>query len=145
MPNLDAKGLTYEVVGTGTNVVNQMPHGGTEVDAGTKVLVYVEEGEIDASLSEITVPDVKGKTLEEAQSTLESAGLTVTYTGESTGIVQKTEPSYGTKVTPGTQVTLTMIKDESSNNASDDEGGKTQENSEGAASSKSSENEDNRT
>ena len=145
LADLDAKGLTYEVVGTGTNVVNQMPHGGTEVDSGTQVLVYVEEGENEASLLEVTVPDVKGKTLEEAQSALEGAGLTVTYTGESTGIVQKTEPSYGTKVTSGTQVTLTMIKDESSNNTSDDESSNNQDKSEGAASSSSSENENNST
>lgn len=145
LADLDAKGLTYEVVGTGTNVVNQMPHGGTEVDSGTQVLVYVEEGENEASLLEVTVPDVKGKKLEEAQSALEGAGLTVTYTGESTGIVQKTEPSYGTKVTSGTQVTLTMIKDESSNNASDDESSNNQDKSEGAASSSSSENENNST
>ena len=119
-----------------------MPHGGTEVDSGTQVLVYVEEGENEASLLEVTVPDVKGKTLEEAQSALEGAGLTVTYTGESTGIVQKTEPSYGTKVTSGTQVTLTMIKDESSNNTSDDESSKNQDSS---TSSSSSENENNST
>ncbi len=119
LADLDAKGLTYEVVGTGTSVVNQMPHGGTEVDAGTKVLVYVEESQNNNSLNEITMPDVKGKTLEEAQKTLEEAGLNVEYTGESTGVVQKSEPSYGTKVEAGTKVMLTMINDESSDNASD--------------------------
>ncbi len=130
LADLDAKGLNYEVVGTGDVVVNQMPHGNTEVELGTEVLIYVEEGESTETISAITVPDVKGKTLEEAESVLQSAGLTVTYTGESSGVVQKTEPSYGSQVDSGTQITLTMIKDESSDNNIDEENQEKSENSE---------------
>ncbi len=105
LADLDAKGLTYEVVGSGNNVVNQAPHGGTEVNIGSKVLIYVEQGEGESG--SVVVPDVSGKTYEEAKSAIEAQGLTV-YTESQEGVVDKTEPAYGISLEEGAQVTLIM-------------------------------------
>ena len=56
LSDLDSKGLSYEVVGSGSNVVNQAPHGDTEVNVGSKVLIYVEKGEGEQTT--VTVPDL---------------------------------------------------------------------------------------
>ena len=105
LADLDAKGLTYEVVGSGNNIVNQAPHGGTEVNIGSKVLIYVEQGEGESG--SVVVPDVSGKTYEEAKSAIEAQGLTV-YTESQEGVVDKTEPAYGISLEEGAQVTLIM-------------------------------------
>mgnify|MGYP002608649945 FL=1 len=110
LADLDAKGLTYEVVGNGNSVVNQAPHGGTQVSTGSKVLIYVEKGSDESSTANIVVPDVKGKTFEEAKKAIEAEGLTAKAEGDESGVVQKTSPSYGVSVESGSEVTLTLVK-----------------------------------
>lgn len=110
LADLDAKGLTYEVVGNGNSVANQAPHGGTQVNTGSKVLIYVEKGSDESSTANIVVPDVKGKTFEEAKKAIEAEGLTAKAEGDEGGVVQKTSPSYGVSVESGSEVTLTLVK-----------------------------------
>ncbi|MBQ9069088.1 MAG: Stk1 family PASTA domain-containing Ser/Thr kinase, partial [Eggerthellaceae bacterium] len=65
-----------------------------------------------SSSSQVSVPDVAGKTVEEATALLEQAGLKVASTHETTddtypaGQVVRTDPAVGAGIAPGTAVTL---------------------------------------
>ncbi|MBQ9068154.1 MAG: PASTA domain-containing protein, partial [Eggerthellaceae bacterium] len=65
-----------------------------------------------SSSSQVSVPDVAGKTVEEATALLEQAGLKVASTQEATddtypaGQVVRTDPAVGADIAPGTAVTL---------------------------------------
>ncbi len=112
LTELDAKGLTYEVVGSGNSVVNQAPHGPVEVEEGSHVILYVEKGE--GETGNIVVPDVKGMTKEEAMTALVDAGLMAEFLGEEGGVVSATSPQYGVTVEEGStvQVTLSLPEEE---------------------------------
>jgi len=102
--DLEVLNLQYEVVGSGNKVVNQMPHGSAVVKEGSKVLIYVEKGEDETGT--IVVPDVKGKTYDEAVKILTERGLGAVIYGDETGIAAGTEPKYGLTVEKGTEVTI---------------------------------------
>lgn len=102
---LDSSGLEYEVVGTGNTVTNQVPAAGTEVDRGSKLLIYVTKGEDEKA--GIKVPDVRGLNYEEAVKAITDAGLSAVIKGdEENGIVKKQSPVYGVFVEEGSEVTL---------------------------------------
>ena len=82
------------------------------------MLIYVEKGSDESSTANIVVPDVKGKTFEEAKKAIEAEGLTAKTEGDEGGVVQKTSPSYGVSVESGSEVTLTLVK---SDNTAEDE------------------------
>lgn len=104
--SLDSKNLTYRVVGTGNTVTNQFPHGGTQLDEGSQITLYVEKGEDDQGT--MPVPDVKGKTYTEAVTILNDSGFEVEAIENAEGIVISQEPKYGVSVEPDTKVTVTM-------------------------------------
>lgn len=106
--DLDGKDLRYKVVGTGNQVVNQVPKGGTSVDVGSEVILYVEKSAEDSGT--VSVPNVVGKTYTEAEKTLQDAGFTVAFEGDNTGIVTAQNPKYGVSVEKNTEVLLTMEK-----------------------------------
>ena len=109
LSDIDAQGLKYKVIGNGNTVTKQVPESGTKVDADTQILVYVEKGENDTG--NIAVPNVKGKTYDEAKAAIEATGLTCTLNGESTeGVVEKTEPVSGVRLAAQGEVKLTMGK-----------------------------------
>ena len=56
--------------------------------------------------SEIKMPDLKGKTMEESDKILTGLGLNPSYTG--TGKVSSQAPAAGTSLSPGTVVSLEM-------------------------------------
>lgn len=102
---LDSAGLSYEVVGSGNLITNQVPAAGTEVEKGSKLLIYVTkaEGEEDG----IKVPDVRGLSYEEAVSEINGAGLSAVIKGdEENGTVKSQSPAYGLYVEEGSEVTL---------------------------------------
>lgn len=85
-------------------VVTQRPTAGEEVDQGTSVDVVV------AGKAEVTVPDVVGMTAEEAADALGAAGLEaksieVEHDAEA-GTVVDQAPEAGSKVAPGSEVTV---------------------------------------
>ena len=102
---LDSKGLEYEVVGTGNVVTGQVPAAGTEVDKGSKLLIYVKKSETDGE--GIKVPDVRGFDYDSAVKSISDAGLFAVITGdEENGVVKSQEPAYGLFVEKGTEVKL---------------------------------------
>ncbi|MDD3569861.1 MAG: penicillin-binding transpeptidase domain-containing protein [Lachnospiraceae bacterium] len=106
LTELEINNLNYELVGSGNNVVNQVPHGGAEVLEGSKVILYVEKGE--GETGNVIVPTVKGLQYEEAVTALVDAGLEVVLKGDKTGIVTDVSPKSGVTVEEGTEVTITI-------------------------------------
>ena len=89
-------------------VIGTDPAEGTEVDKETEVKVFISTGP-----SEVTVPDVSGRTAEEAERLLEEVGLAVAGAPKpedsptvEEGRVTKTDPPATTAVSAGTKVTL---------------------------------------
>ena len=96
-----------DTVAKGT-VVGQLPGAGSSVAKGTVVGIAVSQGKAPAS---VTVPDLVGKTVEEAYSTLKQLGLVpigVPEPGatEPDGTVTDQLPDAGTKVAPNSRIVL---------------------------------------
>ncbi len=89
------------------NVVSSDPDGGQSVPKGSTVKVTLSSGP-----SSVTVPDVSGKSQDEARSELENAGLKIGSTSFADdpnvdeGDVVSTDPASGTSVASGTAVNL---------------------------------------
>jgi eukaryotic-like serine/threonine-protein kinase len=91
-------------------VISVSPTEGTKVDKGSSVTLVVSSGKPQAD-----VPDVTGKSFDEAQSTLQAAGFKVTRTDKETttkdpDVVLSQNPKGGTQVDSGTTVALTVAK-----------------------------------
>ncbi|HEX5898884.1 MAG TPA: Stk1 family PASTA domain-containing Ser/Thr kinase [Solirubrobacteraceae bacterium] len=91
-------------------VISVSPTEGTKVDKGSSVTLVVSSGKTQAD-----VPDVTGKSFDEAQSTLQAAGFKVTRTDKETttkdpDIVLSQNPKGGTQVDSGATVALTVAK-----------------------------------
>lgn len=111
--DLDGKGLNYKVVGTGNTITNQVPKSGTKVEVGSEVILYVAKSEEDSGT--VKVPDVMGKTYNEAVKILSDAGFEVVFNGETTNsVVSAQDPKYGVSVEDGSEVTITLTKQEGS-------------------------------
>lgn len=121
--DLDAKELTYKVVGNGNTVVNQVPKGGTTVDVGSEVILYVQRSEEDTGT--VSVPNVVGKNYEQAETTLTNAGFTVAFEGDQSGTVTAQDPKYGVSVAKGSEVMLTLEIPEETDTSTDTTGTQT--------------------
>ncbi len=100
-------GLKYSIFGSGDTAVNQIPKGGSTLAEGSIVAVYTEEDES----SEVTVPNVVGKTATQANVLLTNSGLNMKVSGASasgkgTAVVGTQQPAAGTKVKRGSAVTV---------------------------------------
>ena len=121
--DLDGKELTYKVVGNGNTVVNQVPKGGTTVDVGSEVILYVQRSEEDTGT--VSVPNVVGKNYEQAETTLTNAGFTVAFEGDQSGTVTAQNPKYGVSVAKGSEVMLTLEIPEKTDTSTDTTGTQT--------------------
>ncbi len=106
---INGLGLEYEVVGNGNTVVAQSPTSGSMQHGGT-VYLYTES---NYKAKTVSVPSVKGLTVSEAQSRLESVGLNLNAQGnavDEVGAVAGTDQSYasGTEVPVGTIISVTF-------------------------------------
>ena len=107
--DLDGKGLSYKVVGTGNTVTNQVPKADTEVEVGSEVILYVEKSEEDSGT--VKVPNVLGKSYNEAVQTLSDEGFEVVFEGEiENSTVTAQNPKYGVSVDAGSEVTVTLTQ-----------------------------------
>ena len=121
--DLDGKELTYKVVGNGNTVVNQVPKGGTTVDVGSEVILYVQRSEEDTGT--VSVPNVVGNNYEQAETTLTNAGFTVAFEGDQSGTVTAQDPKYGVSVAKGSEVMLTLEIPEKTDTSTDTTGTQT--------------------
>jgi serine/threonine-protein kinase len=94
-------------------IVSVSPQEGQKVDKGSSVTLVVSSGKPQAE-----VPDVVGKSFDEAQSTLQAAGFRVTRKDKETdkedpGTVLSQNPRSGGEVDSGSTVELTVAKESS--------------------------------
>lgn len=87
-------------------VISQSVAGGTKVKSGTTVSVVVSLGAKPAS--NVKVPDVSTYSWQDAEASLNSAGLKARYTGNPNGYVVAQDVAAGTMVASGTLVTVTL-------------------------------------
>lgn len=114
LASLDSYGLVGTIQSEASDtmaaglVTRTDPPEGTRVEADSTVTVYVSVGQI-----QVTVPNVRGMSTDDAQGTLEDAGLTVSAVTEVDGDVDiphgfatGTDPANGTVVAPDDEVVL---------------------------------------
>lgn len=95
-------GLRYMVDGEQQEVLDQMPPPGTTMTAGSIVMLYVN-GEQPAALEDfLSVPDVRGMPIVEANRTLRARGFELYING--TGIAVRQKPAAGEFAALGTVV-----------------------------------------
>lgn len=93
-------------------VIRQDPGKDTKVDKNSEIKVVVSSGK---EKKKVQVPDVTGKSEDDAQSTLVDSNLVVEYASDYSDTVEKgkvisTNPAAGTEVDEGTKVTMTVSK-----------------------------------
>lgn len=109
--DLEGRGLNYKVVGSGNTITNQVPKGGTEVEVGSEVILYVAKSEEDSGT--VKVPKVIGESYSDAVSILSEEGFEVVFNGDvNNGVVVSQDPKYGVSVSSGSEVTITLTKKE---------------------------------
>ena len=104
---LNRKGLKHRLVTgnadtTAALVSYQYPAAGTMVSGGTTVYLYIN----NTTGSQVTVPDVTGKSAAFAQQMLSAAGLNCLLQGDAGGTITAQDIAGGTSVEMGTVVTL---------------------------------------
>jgi stage V sporulation protein D (sporulation-specific penicillin-binding protein) len=90
-----------------TLVTEQVPKSGIYLEEGSTIVLYTDTA---SEKTTVTVPNIKGKTEEEATKILQNSGLNIKVEGSS-GIVVSQDPSYDVEVDKGTVVNV-VIKEE---------------------------------
>jgi serine/threonine-protein kinase len=90
-------------------VISVSPNEGQKVDKGSSVTLVVSSGK-----PQVQVPDVVGKSFDEAQSTLQAAGFKVTRVDKESdkdpGTVLSQNPRSGGRIDAGSTIALTVAK-----------------------------------
>ena len=99
----EAAGFSLSIVGGGPVVTSQLPPAGTSLTKGATLMAEAGGGD---SLPDglVTVPDVKGKTIREAGSTLGMMNLRLRALGS--GVAVRQNPAAGQKVPAGSDITV---------------------------------------
>ena len=112
---IERNGLDCKIVGKGDTVISQLPISGTALKKGTGTIVLYTEG---IPSNTITVPNLEGKSATTANQMLVNLNLNIGLVGDEdyldgSGYVVSTQShKAGTKVAPGTVITLTFTKKE---------------------------------
>jgi len=100
--------LNYRLVGDGDTVLSQIPKGGAALPEGSTVMLYTKE----TDTGDVSVPDVKGYTVSEANRIITNAGLNMKLDGaESTdgnSFVSSQSPAAGSTVPRGSVVNVEL-------------------------------------
>lgn len=102
---LKEKNLSYRSQGSGETVTGQVPGAGAVIPGGSEIILYFGQPQEETS---IIVPDVTGKSAQEANSLLTAAGLYMKVIGatgsEGTIVASSQTPQAGETVKSGTVV-----------------------------------------
>lgn len=101
---LKAANLDYVLDGSGARVIGQLPAAGAGMSEGSLVMLYVEGAISDAAA--VSVPDVTGLSVAEANRLIRSYGLTMTMTGS--GIAVSQSPAAGEMVYPTANIAVSF-------------------------------------
>lgn len=106
---LNKVGFNYRDLGSGQTVTYQYPAAGTTLARQSTIILYTDEG---AEGTIVTVPDISGKSISVARSTMQSLGLNIVIEGvaEDATNVEAVAQSVeaGTETPMGTVVTVTF-------------------------------------
>ncbi len=106
---LEELGLDYRVKGDGETVTDQMPVAGISIQPDNTVVLYADEHKPE---DKVEVPDVSGMSIEAARQQLADYGLYMKQNGiadwraSSASIAMSQSPAAGSKVAPGSVVTV---------------------------------------
>ena len=105
--SLQKRGLSYEVVGSGSSVVNTFPATGTALANGSTVYLYTEEMDMLTT----TVPDVTGHNASYVSALFQSLGLNLKISGSSSSSAEAVSQTIeaGTEVNQGTLITVEFV------------------------------------
>ena len=99
-------GISSNVIGKGTTVVDQLPKAGQKLPSGSRIILYTESGDVNR---EVTVPDLTNMTVSQVNNRLGELSLNIRFIGASpdTGsLVIHQSPEKGEVVTVGTVVSV---------------------------------------
>ena len=99
---LEEAGFDSVLDGAGSRVKGQLPAPGASMNAGALVMLYVEGAELDGEA--VTVPDVTGMPVTEANRLLKSYGLELVIQGS--GLAARQSPAAGETAYPTARVTV---------------------------------------
>ncbi len=105
-------GLSYKVVGSGANVVKQLPEAGNSVYNGGAVILYTD----DTVSETATVPNLVGLTANEVNAAAAQAGINVEFSGNvsSSSIVSYNQSVAAGDTVPLGQIITVYFRDEAS-------------------------------
>ena len=101
---LKATGLDSVLDGAGGSVTGQLPAPGARMNAGALVMLYVDGADAAALAEQVSVPDVTGMPVTEANRLLHAYGLELWVEGSGLAVGQS--PAAGEQVNPTTRVTV---------------------------------------
>ena len=101
---LEDAGFDSVLDGAGSRVKGQLPAGGATMNAGALVMLYMDGPEAAMGDAPVTVPDVTGMPVTEANRLLRSYGLELEIEGS--GLARGQTPAAGEQVNPTTRVTV---------------------------------------
>jgi len=99
---IEEAGFGYMLSGTGTTIEAQMPAGGTQMAEGSNLVLYMDGNLVFDPDAYISVPDITGFSVMEANRVLVSYGLALEPEGS--GIAVSQEPEPGEYVFPTSRI-----------------------------------------
>ena len=101
------RSLSYQVVGSGETVTSQIPASGAKIPGGSTVVLYMGE---NAPTGMITVPDLSGMTVSQANAAIAGSGQLYLKakgaTASGSSVATDQSPAAGSRVARGTVVTV---------------------------------------
>ncbi len=108
---IDGQELSYHVYGEGDTVLSQIPEHGKTIPKNGTMALYTDQASEERT---VTVPDLTGMTLSQANSAAVNAGLNLSITGAaltgSNALSQSQSIAPGEEVAPGTVITVTFVE-----------------------------------
>ncbi|SDC35222.1 MULTISPECIES: stage V sporulation protein D [unclassified Candidatus Frackibacter] len=105
-PKLKNLGLNFKIEGNGNKVLEQIPTAGAKVDTGTTIILFTSDGLENQKRYKVTIPDLEGMKLEEAQNLLAELGLQLEWQGS--GEIIRQQPAPGFRIKSGTTVKVKL-------------------------------------
>ena len=102
---LDNLGFNVEISGEEGIVVEQTPKSGIYLEPGSTVQLYTAK---NAEKTMVEVPDLLGKSAQEAEATLKNKGLNMQQDGSNSGVVVSQDPPVGSTVEKNSAVRVTI-------------------------------------
>jgi len=99
---LNARGLKAKVQGNGNIVWQQTPRSSSKLERGSQVIIYLSPYDQQQKDSQVTVPDLQGKSMKEVARILADLGLHLVPEGH--GLAEEQVPAPGKVVTRGSSI-----------------------------------------